>query len=100
MTLPGRDRVRLFTSTSESLNGSRGLRIGVNSNPEPTVFGIHCCMIAPLGIYTTPKRIEGIAAALAWGVKAGTIASRNGRATAAPALRSIVRRDRDIRRIS
>src|SRR6185295_19984184 len=95
ITLPGRERVRLVTIARESLNGSSGFRIGVNSKPAPTVLGVHCCMMAPLGKYTTPKRIDGIAAAFPCGVKAGTIASRNGRAMVAPAPRKTVRRETD-----
>ena len=48
--LPGCDRVRFFTTTSEFLNGSSGFRIGVNSKPAPTFFGMNSSMMAPLGM--------------------------------------------------
>jgi hypothetical protein len=47
--LPGCERVRFVTTTIWSLNFSIGLRIGLKSNPAPTVSGIHCSMMAPLG---------------------------------------------------
>ena len=57
--------------------------MGVNSNPRPAV-GVHWSMIAPCGTYTAPKRSGETDAAFAAGVRAGTIASRNGKATVAP----------------
>ena len=47
--LPGWDRVRLVTTTTDCLKGSSGLRMGVNSKPAPSAAGIHCSMMAPLG---------------------------------------------------
>jgi hypothetical protein len=73
-------------------NASSGLRIGENSKPAPTVDGIHFSITTPLGTYTTPKRFSGCAAVLTIGVKAGTMLSRSGNATAAPRPRSTVRR--------
>ena len=52
-------------------------------------------MIAPLGTNTAPKRGGGFAAVFAMAVNAGTIASRNGSATAAPIPRRNVRRGSD-----
>src|SRR2546421_10668375 len=64
-----------------------------NSKPVPAVFGIHSSTIAPLGTKTAPKRgVAGAADAL----NAGTIASRNGSAIAAPAPRRNVRRGSEI----
>ena len=40
---------RPLMTFSRSRNGSSGLRIGVNSNPESTVAGVHLSMIAPCG---------------------------------------------------
>ena len=38
-----------LTIVSCDLNGSSGLRIGVISNPAPSVAGVQCSMIAPCG---------------------------------------------------
>jgi hypothetical protein len=52
--------------------------------------------MAPFGMKTAPKRSGGLAGILACAVSAGTIASRNGNAMAAPTPRRNVRRGNDI----
>src|SRR5262249_20374802 len=73
-----------------------GLRIAGKSKPLPVVFGVNSCMMAPLGTYTAPKRRGGLAAALANGTNAGTMASRNGSAMAVPIPRRTVLRASDL----
>ena len=82
-------------TTTRSRNGSSGCRIGVNVKPEPLSGGVKRLMITPLGTYTKPSRRTGRAAARAAALRAGTMASRNGRAMAAPAPRRNVRRGND-----
>ena len=53
---------------------------------------------SPRPTNTVPKRRTGFAAVLACAVSAGTMASRNGRATVAPTPRRIARRESDFSR--
>src|SRR5215831_9994027 len=73
--------------------GSSDFRIGVNSKSVPTFAGVQYPGRSPSGTNTAPKRFKGFAAVLAVGTRAGTIASRKGRAIAVPIPRSTVRRD-------
>src|SRR4051812_23652810 len=91
-TTPGCARVRLLMTTSDSLYLSSGAGIGDRSNPAPAAFGIQSSTMAPFGTKTAPNR--GVAAA-AEALKAGSIASRNGTATAAPTPFKKVRRGSD-----
>src|SRR5215470_14161964 len=81
------------TTVIEFRNGSRDFRIGVNSKSAPAFDGVQYPGRSPSGTKTAPKRFSGLAAVLAVGVKAGTIASMNGSAIAVPIPRSTVRRD-------
>src|SRR5215467_6156772 len=74
--------------------GSSGFRIGENSKPAPSWAGVQRSMIAPCGRYTNPSREVGLAAVFASSVRAGTIASSRGSASAAPAPFRNVRRGR------
>src|SRR6185436_1696998 len=66
------------TTTTLSLNGVSGPRIGGRSKPVPVDTGVQLCMIMPLGTYTTPRRGTLVVAAWPAGANAGTIASSNG----------------------
>src|SRR5579862_5051329 len=66
-------------------NGSRGWRIGDMVKSVPVSLGDQRSMIAPMGKPTKAKRFGVFPAAVAaHAVEAGTMASRNGSATAAP----------------
>ena len=54
--------------------------------------GVHRLWSQPIGMKTNPSRRTGLAAVLASGVAAGTIASSNGNAIVAPTPRRKVRR--------
>jgi hypothetical protein len=58
--------------------------MGVIPSAPPAGCGIQCAIVAPFGKYTAPKRNAGLACALAIGVSAGTIDSRNGSASVVP----------------
>src|SRR5271156_803637 len=62
-----------------------------NSKPLPSVLGIQYPGAAPCGTKIPVKRVFGFAAVLRNGVCAGTIESKNGRASAMPAPRRNVR---------
>ena len=68
--------------------------MGENSKPLPVPFGTQNFSTAPCGTYTKPTRGFTAAAVFASAVPAGIIASSSGRAMAAPAPLSIVRRER------
>ena len=55
-----------------------------NSKPAPSVDGVQCGIIIPLGTYTTPSRHTGAAAVVRRAANAGTIPSRSGSASEAP----------------
>jgi hypothetical protein len=87
---PARDR--LPTTVNWSRYGSSGLRIGVISR-SPAAFGVQKFIGAPFGKYTAPNRCGGFAGVWARADSAGTIDSRNGKASVVPMPRSMVRRD-------
>src|SRR5436309_2988679 len=76
-----------------SRNGSSGLRVGVISQPMPSVFGVHSLFKSkiPFGTSMNAKRVGRLVSA----AKAGVIASSIGKAIAAPAPRKKVRRGMD-----
>src|SRR5260370_18674458 len=79
-----------LTKVSLSRMVASGYRIGVGSNPAPSVFGVHLSIgHIPLGTYTIPSRTGDLTAAVA---NAGTIESNSGSAIAAPIPRRSVRR--------
>ena len=69
--------------------------MGVISNSAPAPRGRKFSIWTPLGTYRKPIRIRGRAGVLASADSAGTMASRSGRASAAPAPRRKVRRGND-----
>ena len=73
---------------------SKGFKIRVNSKLGPSEAGVHASWITPFGMYTNAKRRGALPTDCRGAPKAGTIASRNGRATTAPAPRKSVRRFR------
>src|SRR5580765_4048073 len=74
-----------------SLNWASGSRTGVRAKPAPSVAGVHLSIMIPFGTSMKHMRI-GCAVCAA---KAGVMASRKGRARAAPAPRKKVRRGMD-----
>ncbi len=94
---PERERAPVLSSplstSSCSRNGSSGFSVGVNSNPTPSVVGVHRSMTMPFGTYTVQNRVTGAAAARASAAEAGSIRSSSGSARVAPTLRSTVRRE-------
>ena len=66
--------------------------MGVNSNPAPSVAGVHLFMIMPFGTYMTPNRFTGLAAVFAMADSAGTMLSSSGSAIMAPMPLNTVRR--------
>src|SRR5271157_376643 len=73
---------------TRSRNGSRDFSVGEKTKSFPVPTGVHAAMLAPFGTYI--KLSRGIA--LVGAAKAGDIASRNGRANAAPRPRRNERR--------
>src|SRR4051794_14067878 len=73
----------------------RGNFSGSAHSPTPSpVFGVHSSMTIPFGTYRNAMRVGVAAFTTAARANGGTIASRNGRANAAPAaLLSKERRD-------
>ena len=94
---PGRPAIgtqlRLLSTSSWSRNGASGAIVGMNSKAAPSAAGSQSFMIMPLGTYTAPKRLIGLAAVFSTAVRAGTIPSSSGNATVTPMPRSTVRRD-------
>ena len=54
--------------------------------------GVQLGITMPLGVYTTPKRLVGLAAVVRSADRAGTMLSSSGSASAVPRPRSTVRR--------
>src|SRR5687768_5304824 len=75
-----------------------GSSVRVISHSSPSVLGVHSFFkfMMPFGICMNAMRIGRLASC----AKAGVIASRKGRATAAPAPRRNVRRGTEILRIT
>jgi hypothetical protein len=69
--------------------------MGLNSKPAPVVAGVQWLGRSPIGTNTAPKRRVGAAAVRAVAVSAGTMASNNGKASAAPIPLRTVRRGND-----
>src|SRR6059058_1421644 len=81
-----------------SRKASIGLRVGVISQPVPSVLGVHSLFKSkmPFGTSMNAMRIGRLAST----AKAGVMASSMGNATAAPAPRRNVRRGIDFLRIN
>ena len=71
---------------------SSGFNVGVNSKALPSVAGVQSFMMIPFGTYTAQKRDTRRAGVFDSAVRAGTMPSSSGSASAAPAPRSTVRR--------
>jgi hypothetical protein len=69
--------------------------MGLSSYPLPTVDGVHLSMMIPFGTVKNERRLAMFDAVSAGDAKAGTIASKSGRASAVPAPRKKVRRGID-----
>src|SRR5688572_28617721 len=83
----------LMTTRSSFSFGSNAFQMSGNSLPSfPVVCGIQWPGPAPCGTIKPTNRCFGAAAVCASAVRAGTMASRKGSASAAPAPRRTVRR--------
>ena len=85
---------RLLTTTTWSLNGSRGASVRESLKSAPSPAGVQLAITAPCGMKHMPSRIRGFAAVFASGVCAGTIESSSGSDIAVPMPRKNVRRER------
>ncbi len=72
---------------------SKDRSVGERASPG---LGVHSGMWAPIGMYTKPRRLTGLAAAGA-ADKAGIMASSTGSAIETPSPRKRLRRGRDFR---
>src|SRR5262245_38091 len=79
-----------------SLNWASGSSTGVRAKPVPSVAGVHLSIMIPFGTSTKHMRIGRAVCA----ANAGVMASREGRANAAPAPRKKVRRGMDFLKIT
>src|ERR1035437_1084222 len=82
---------RLLSTSVRSRNGANAFMVELNSKAAPSPEGLQLDSMIPFGTYTKPKRTAGLAAFVV-PANAGTIASRNGSASTAPAPRKNARR--------